>query len=41
MFMLTGFVEGANYPPPKEKQMIAQLFSFVFLGGIALLVVRT
>ena len=33
----TGFVEGANYPPPKEKQMLAQVFSFFFLAGIALL----
>lgn len=34
---LIGFVEGANYPPPKEKQMLVQVFSFFFLAGIALL----
>jgi thioredoxin reductase-like selenoprotein T len=32
-----GFVDGANYPASKEKQMIAQFFSFIFLGGIVLL----
>lgn len=34
---LIGFVEGTNYPPPKEKQIIGQIMSFVFMAGIALL----
>lgn len=32
-----GFVDGANYPPPKEKQLLAQVFSFFFLAGLAIL----
>jgi selT/selW/selH-like putative selenoprotein len=35
---LIGFIEGANYPPPTEKQVLAQLFSFAFLAGILLLI---
>lgn len=35
---LIGFVEGTTYPAPKEKQMLAQLMSFAFLGGIVLLI---
>mmetsp|Transcript_18611 Transcript_18611/g.31014 ORF Transcript_18611/g.31014 Transcript_18611/m.31014 type:complete len:136 (-) Transcript_18611:242-649(-) len=34
---LIGFVDGANYPPPREKQILAQIFSFFFLVGIAVL----
>lgn len=33
----SGFVEGANYPPPKEKQILGQVLSFLFMGGIAVL----
>ena len=36
--LVSGFVEGTNYPPPYEKQILAQICSFIFLAGIALLI---
>lgn len=34
---LIGFIDGENYPPPLSSQYIASASSFLFFGGIALL----